>query len=229
MSVVAEYLFGSHARGDYNSTSDVDLLSITSVGRFRSFSKGKLNISFYPEDRFLEAASRGELFVMHIVQEAVLAYDSRGFDFRMRSSYQPKTNYEKEALSACVLGDFLTETGQQFADKELLGRRVAWCVRTILIAQSVNDGRPTFGPGQLLSLYPSKEAHRLLKRNSAENASSDGLEDLQRFLSAFRGSSLVSGKRSLREYWKEFVAEDNMVAKSTFRAFMARRPDARDY
>ena len=164
MTIIAQYLFGSHARNDFSEQSDIDLLAVQSENYFANNSAGKLNISFYPKSNILEAASAGDLFVMHIVREAKCVYDSEGFDNILACKFIYKKDYSAEISSAIDLGWFIVNSATLFKDILTLNRRISWCVRTVLIAKSAQEGDPIFTTGRLVARNNFIEANYLIGR-----------------------------------------------------------------
>ena len=69
---VSILLYGSRARGDAHDKSDVDLLGIKTDGSitFRKEQKG-VTLHEYPFSYLEEKAKSGDLFLLHIVSEAL--------------------------------------------------------------------------------------------------------------------------------------------------------------
>ncbi len=216
MSVVAQYLFGSHARGDYNEQSDVDVLSITNESHFRTFSHGKLNVSFYPEEKILEDAQKGALFVLHIVREAVVIYDSYNFNLKLREQFELRNDYGREIRHASDLGWFLIKSAGWFRDSQLVNRRLSWCVRTILIAITAQEGRPVFSPHDLSAIANRAYVPRLLALKSIAGAGPREFKALKSFLMEFgfeEPPAVASG--DLKRIWTHFRSTANGIAMST--------------
>lgn len=87
-------LFGSTARGEQTSTSDIDLLLITEKKIKRRevlkaipdtlYPKRKLGLSTYSADQVNSAYRKGSLFMAHLLKEGKVAYDD-GFFKRLSS------------------------------------------------------------------------------------------------------------------------------------------------
>lgn len=168
IAIVTQYLFGSHARGDFTSGSDIDLLSIITEDRFGTFSEGKLNLSLYPMPKFIEAASRGNLFILHIVREAIVVYDPSKFHTKVIDKFRVKESYYSEIGQASDLGWYLVNSAEQFRDKKVWNKRVAWCVRTILIARSAERGKPVFSTQELSQTINFPATCFLLQRKNED-------------------------------------------------------------
>lgn len=216
MPIVAQYLFGSHARRDFTEGSDIDLLSVISEERFATFSEGKLNVSLYPMPKFIEAASRGDLFVMHIVREAIVVYDPTQFHRRLIDRFVPKSSYHHEIKQASDLGWYLVESGDQFRNQKTWNKRVAWCARTILIARSAEKGDPIFSAEKLANTVDFSETLLLLGRKSEVDFDFRTAQILAKFLTIYgtpAPGDVVT--KDAKKAWWYFQKHSNRVALST--------------
>jgi predicted nucleotidyltransferase len=143
MNVASLIIYGSCARGDNVSTSDVDLLSLVSEGDYRMIVQNKINLALYPRTDAFEMARTGELFMLHIVREgrALIDFDA---DFeKLKADFQFKPSYGTEIANATALGWALIQLGKNVKNFALVNRRIAWCVRTILIAKAAEREEAT--------------------------------------------------------------------------------------
>jgi len=62
-------LFGSYAREDFNSDSDIDILLIHNEFK-KPVHSGKYSISIYSKDKLMDFAKIGSLFILHLISEA---------------------------------------------------------------------------------------------------------------------------------------------------------------
>ncbi|MCZ7452319.1 nucleotidyltransferase domain-containing protein [Rhizobium rhizogenes] len=216
MSIVAQYIFGSHARGDFNEGSDIDLLAVVDDDVFSSFSHGKLNVSFYPGDKLLEDARAGNLFVMHIVREAVLTYDRSNFHALVLQSFVERSNYRREIDNASDLGWFLLFQQAKFKNRDVVNRRISWCVRTILIALTAEEGTPAFAPHELIRYADKPYVASLLSLKSRSGITSVELDHLGTFLSQFgHAAPAAIVQEDLKKTWVRFRDTQNSIGIKT--------------
>jgi hypothetical protein len=148
-SVIGIALFGSRARADHSESSDVDLLLWTSDGQPQHFKQGMLSLSCYSRSDLLERASAGDLFASHLAHEALAVWDPHGLLVELRAAFRPKPSYEGIIRNAEDLGYYLI-LNTQLIEPSLLNRRIAWVVRTILIARMIERSKLTFAPAELM-------------------------------------------------------------------------------
>ena len=159
--VLGVALFGSRARGDFYDKSDVDVLLWT-TGKFPSVqTNGILSLSFYPHADLLKKAADGDLFVSHVVHEAVPIWDPRDLLSELREAFTPKKSFDKIISDAAELGSLLIHRADTIKPR-LLNRRIAWVVRTILIARAAERGQYLFSANALATFLDVHEAEVLI-------------------------------------------------------------------
>jgi predicted nucleotidyltransferase len=216
MTIVAQYIFGSHARGDYTKESDIDLLAVTDDDIFSSFSHGELNVSFYPRTNLLEDARKGSLFVMHIVREAVPTYDPENIHADVVRNFRWRSDFSDEIAKASDLGWFLLHQQTRFRNRQVVNRRISWSVRTILIALTAESGAPLFSPHELAHFADKSYVDRLLSLKSRDTITMDDLADLRAFLTEFgRKTPAVVLVEDLKGTWIHFRDTKNSIGIKT--------------
>lgn len=218
MTVSAMLLFGSHARGDEDIFSDTDLLLISEDDRPQHVQKGHLSTSIYPLDDLLARARKGDLFVCHIVREAKAIYDPADQLELVRKQFSLRASYEREIVHASDLGWFIIDYGNESHPRFLLNRRIAWCVRTILIAKSAEMKQPVFSAVELAEFAHSDDVLRLIKNKETDRADPEAMAMLANFLSTFGAARFQRGSVSYGEYVKRFADTSNNVALSLIKA-----------
>lgn len=86
-------LYGSHARGDSTSDSDVDLLEVRPEWHEHR-SVERVSISAYTQDQLLRMAVAGSLFVLHLRDEGRVLSDPEGVLSRVLSAYRTPASYD---------------------------------------------------------------------------------------------------------------------------------------
>lgn len=218
MTISAMLLFGSHARGDEDIYSDTDLLLISQDDGPQHVQKGHLSTSIYPLHDLLRRAKDGDLFVCHITREAKAIYDPCDQLDLLRKQFVLRESYKHEIAQASDLGWFIVDFGRQSHHQALLNRRIAWCVRTILIAKSAEQKRPVFAATELAAFAASSEVLRLIKNKETDRADPEALSMLGTFLLSFGAARIHPKVSSYGEYLKRFSDTSNNVALSLIKA-----------
>lgn len=186
MSILAVVLFGSRARGDQTAGSDTDLLFATNEESGRHVTRGNISISFYGMEDLRRRARRGDLFLCHVLQEGRTLYDPDARIDELHGLFRLKASYAPEIRGAADLGWLLARVGSTWPDRRLAARRMAWCVRTILIARSAEAGEPRFSLEALAARSPEPSLVRLLVEGKDREATENSAEGLAHFLSVLR-------------------------------------------
>ncbi|NTA13802.1 nucleotidyltransferase domain-containing protein [Agrobacterium tumefaciens] len=218
MTISAMFLFGSHARGDEDIYSDTDLLLISQDDRPQHVQKGHLSTSIYPLEDLLKRARDGDLFVCHIAREAKAIYDPSDQLNLLRDHFVLRASYQQEIGHASDLGWFIVDFGQDSRLQSLLNRRIAWCVRTILIAKSAELKRPVFSAVELAAFAESGDVFKLIKNKETDRADPEALAMLGNFLLAFGAARFQPDASSYGGYVKRFSDTSNSVALSLIKA-----------
>lgn len=218
MSVSAIALFGSRARGDHEPGSDTDLLLVTSEPTPRHVTRGHLSLSLYPYEDLVVRARQGDLFLCHVVKEAKVLYDNDGHFEVLRSSFRLRKSYSSEVRQASDLGWFLARFGEMLDDPALVTRRIAWCVRTILIARSAESGNPVFSVEALTEFSGLPSVRRLIRQKAESKVTSQATSDLKQFLIQRGLEDPVTHADSTEPYRLRFSETSNDVAIQTLRS-----------
>ncbi|EJM13450.1 nucleotidyltransferase family protein [Pseudomonas sp. GM21] len=156
MPILSLVVYGSRAREDHSVDSDTDLFAVTDDERYEMIVEGTTNIACYPLAQAISRAEGGDLFFMHISLEAKVIYDPGNIFDKIRRSFIKKESYSTEISNASELGYALIAHAKNIQDYYLLNKRLAWCLRTILIARSAELGHPTFSKEGLADIFQDK-------------------------------------------------------------------------
>jgi Polymerase beta, Nucleotidyltransferase len=167
MSITALVLYGSIARGDNEKDSDIDMFAISTEQSYRMIVKNKINIAKYPYGLAQERAMRGDLFILHIITEGKIIYDSEGNFSTITSHFQYKDSYKNEIISATEIGLALFSLSSTIDNYYFLNKTMAWCVRTILIAKSADNRNPLFSARDLAEFSNAKSVYELIKNKDS--------------------------------------------------------------
>ena len=194
--ICAVMLFGSRARGDHTPESDIDILLCLREGTPSLSGEGNLSISIYPKAQLLEMAGRGDLFVFHLVSESMVLWEADGFSKELRTAFAKPSDPAKVIANATDLGSLLLDRALHFPP-DLLNRRVAWVVRSILTARSIADGNVTFAASKLSDRYADDSALTLMQAKNSDSFDAARLKAFRLFLEKYGdATSLVPCQRS---------------------------------
>lgn len=222
MTISAVALFGSRARGDHEAGSDVDLLFVTAESRPRHRTVSNLSLSLYPLSGLLDRAADGDLFICHLVHEAKPIYDPVGELSRLRAAFRFRDSYTREVGHASDLGWLLGRFGGSLPNSGLANRRIAWCVRTILIARSAEHRRPVFSAKELAAFSADPSVARLIRQKTAEGPPSQAtLSDLRGFLERWGEPDPAPAADEAADYSDLFQEAGNDVAQRTLDGLLA--------
>lgn len=209
-------LFGSMARGDSSETSDVDLLISEETGSIKSERAGRVEVQYTPQKHLMEMSARGDLFAIHLAYEAKVVADPDGFFDDFKKSLRIKSSYTKEREAASALAAYLLKRKLSTTQIPIRNKRVAWCVRTILISLLLEEGEIVFSPVRLQDLYPDRKIGILLGARRATIKLSGYKTALRWFLEEYGEAEF--GRKGLKELRECFEQQNNEVAKSTIRS-----------
>lgn len=215
MTAVAVALFGSRARGDHKPESDTDILLVVTEGAARVTTSGTVSLSIYPIDDLCTRAQQGDLFTGHLVMDAQPLYDPTGFIPQLRALWKPKDDYSLEIRQASDLATFLMVHQNILSAPAFSSRRIAWCVRTILIARSVAAGRPAYSDLDLASFAGDMNLLRLLVLKTQPDMTSERMRQLGDFLTRWGIVGFSSFDRSVSAFASHFIATGNEIALKT--------------
>ena len=209
-------LFGSMARGDSSETSDVDLLISEETGSIKSERAGRVEVQYTPQTNLLEMSARGDLFAIHLAYEAKVVADPDGFFDNFKKALKIKSSYAEEREAASALAAYLLKRKLSTPQIPVRNKRIAWCVRTILISLLLEEGRIVFSPDELQGLFPDNRIGILLNARRAKTGISGYKKALRWFLEEHGEAEF--GQKGLRQLRHDFDKQDNKVAKSTIRS-----------
>lgn len=221
MAILSLVVYGSRAREDHSTDSDTDLFAITDDHRYEMIVEGTTNIACYPLPQAVSRAEGGDLFFMHIALEAKAIYDPSGMFDKVKNSFVQKENYAVEISNASDLGYALVAQAKKIQDYYLLNKRLAWCLRTILIARSAERGCPRFSKEGLAEVFEDRGLIDLIALKDCENFSAKAYP---RFYSSFvkygrsPDSQMPTDFSDLMAY---FLKHDNMMGLKTARLLNA--------
>ena len=215
MAILTLTIYGSRARGDYTNSSDIDLFAITDEDHYRMVIEDRTNLACYPKDLAEQRAMNGDLFILHICSEAKEIYGD-GFHFNfLKNAFKYKPNYYHEKSNAAELAWFLIDLSSKFRNVLLLNRRIAWCVRTILIASAAERRMPIFSKKSLIEYSGNNLVDELISLKESSTFNRNRISELESFLISlgFYRPNLPS--ISLNSYRDRFLVTNNEMGLKT--------------
>lgn len=219
-------LFGSRARGDEDAESDYDILVWSEGSQPHTIRLGMHAMAVYPCDYLLRKAEQGDLFVSHLVHEAKEIWDPHSLLKALRTCFSPKQSYGREIELAAQIGQFILQFHHRMPNV-LINRRIAWVVRTILIAKAMEIGAPVFATRELTSLLCAPEAVPLIALKDDAEFRPDGLIGLDSFLSRW-AAPWNEAASTIDEFRALFEASENDFGLQTIKS-LRNVADAADY
>lgn len=169
---------------------------------------------FYSWTKLKRAAAAGDLFVCHIVREAQPLFDPEKKLETLRDLFRYRDSYAEDIAKSADLGWYLDRFGATL-DPQVAARRMVWCVRTILIARSVEAGTPVFAPEALGAFAMTKAARELIhaRHQRRPDALMRGL--FRQFLRQETEENELRLHGSSEAFEAHFKATGNTVAQQT--------------
>jgi hypothetical protein len=139
-------LYGSFARGDYESYSDVDLLCITTSRKLAPRIDGRVTLHIYDIKDLLATARLGGLFILHLINEAKPIHDPCDYLRQLTAAFQKPNSYTSNARRtvgpAIALLD-VSEALYETAPRPFMHAALFLC-RTLVYAEHADRGAFSF-------------------------------------------------------------------------------------
>jgi predicted nucleotidyltransferase len=146
-------LYGSYARGDYDSNSDIDVLRITTNRIPANRLNGHLSVYVYAIKDLLAMARHGNLFILHLLREAKPLHDPHSYLERLGDTFEKPQSYAVEACKwvrpATPLLD-INESLFMTAPRPFMSSAIFLC-RTLLYGDHADRGPLCFSLSSLAS------------------------------------------------------------------------------
>lgn len=158
----ALFLYGSHARGDAQEVSDVDILQVTPT-HTAPYAVGRVNVTCYTLEQLLRLARQGGLFARHLVEEALPLADPHDLLGTLKSAYVPPLDYRVVKREVCGCAPLLDVSDPQFNENtDGLISLVSYLIRTYLYATAFDNRAKSFAMGHVLNLLGQQRAGSVL-------------------------------------------------------------------
>ncbi|WP_320738474.1 hypothetical protein [Enterobacter sp. 168J2] len=144
-------IFGSTARNERSFDSDIDMLGVYDKEKILSVSKESVSLFLYPETTLREKMVSGDLFALHLVKESIPIYGSEIIK-DIYSTFKYKESYTVEINTALKVSTEILSIYDKLRQHKSANKKIAWCLRTVIISISAQDRTPVFSK-QKLSEY----------------------------------------------------------------------------
>jgi predicted nucleotidyltransferase len=173
-------LFGSYARNDARTDSDVDILQLLDRRR-PSYRVGRLSVTVYNVNTLMDLASRGSLFVLHLRCDGRVLIDTEGKFARIFAAYKAPLSYEPFRRDLRLALNLLDVDEAAYGTRPTSFISLAlYLLRTILYIECAEIGQPMFSVWAVAESRRDARLSRLFEVKYSMNASYDD------FLSALR-------------------------------------------
>ncbi|MFM5274076.1 nucleotidyltransferase domain-containing protein [Aeromonas caviae] len=216
MAILSLSIYGSRSRGDYSESSDIDLFAITDNDHYKMVVNGITNMACYPTSLALQRASEGDLFILHLCKEAKEIYHSEFSLNQLKDAFKYKDSYSHEIMCASDLAWYLIDFNNEVRNPLLINKRIAWCVRTIIIAKSAESRQPVFSTKGLIKFSRMPDVYKLISLKDSVNFNKNCVSLLEIFLKSMglnRPSTIIDNTQS---YYDLFNMTNNTMGIKTF-------------
>ena len=112
---------------------------------------------------------KGNLFCLHLSKEGIIIYDNNNLLRNIIDGFKYKDSYSEEIQEASDLGWVLTEFFKTFDNYFYFNKKLAWCIRTIIIAKAAQLHEPIFAKNDLMNFVNDQYVSNIIGAKSNEN------------------------------------------------------------
>jgi hypothetical protein len=219
--IVCLVLYGSHARGDGDERSDVDLLAVADGGAPSTAFGRHLNFSRYPLELVLRRARSGDLFALHLVSEGRVVFEREPVFAMIKRAFCYRSDYARGSRLASDAGWFLLHHRDRAVDEPRFNRWMAWCTRTMIVSRAATARQPVFSADGLAALAGSDGVATVIRSKRSAAVDPAVLELFRDVLVEFGGPE-PQALDTLSAEWHRFRAQRNPAGSAAIRAMLPR-------
>lgn len=213
MNTLALLLFGSRARGDQNDSSDIDLLAVTENEKPAVTGPSKARLYQYSPSWLEAKAFDGDLFIWHLVSEALPIYDPTDRLGLLNKQFRFRSDYDEQISYASDIAWMIVRCGEQLPPRTA-NRWLAWSVRTISIARLAALRTPAFSANALAKALRYADISTLVSQKDAEAYSLGTGSALRNFLLVFGTVEPNSNPQNLQDFRGHFSRSGNQIGNT---------------
>lgn len=177
----AMLVYGSRARGDAGTNSDLDLLGLVPSPR-KNTNYGDINITYYTSEQL--STGVGTLFGYHLKRDARILIDDTG-ELHKAIANMGEVDTDRLFSRARSMTEVFTNIERDLPNHlSGLNRQARYLLRSCLYAQAIQEGRPCFSVQELSVRLNDCDLPRLLSSRPIGKVS---VEEFQACLSRLRG------------------------------------------
>lgn len=147
-NIISLIVFGSYARGDTDKFSDLDLLGIVDDKNSKATPVRDINLSIYSIGKLIDLMECGDLFALHLKMEGRPLFGEVLFN-EITSRFKYKESYIGDVAYALLMGELILENKLSIKNWSIANKRIAWAVRTMIIAFSAENREPVFSKNKI--------------------------------------------------------------------------------
>lgn len=198
----------------------MDLFGIGDSAIYRMVVKNNVNLAIYGKEAAFEMSEEGDLFMLHIIKEGRVIYDDRGLFDRLSASFRYRNSYDVQIRHATDLGWALIQCAPRVRDVGLLNKRIAWCVRTLVVAKAASERKAIFSSAALADYISDRSVVKLIASKESRSMSNSVLKLFASFLVKNGAAQLSAEGYGVGDFLHYFEADGNAVGKKTMAAFI---------
>jgi Nucleotidyltransferase domain len=182
MAISSLIIFGSYARGDQDSDSDVDLLGIVNDNGYNVAHLPGISLVLYSYKYLIEQAQGGNLFVWHLKEEGKSLFDAEGLFHNVSAEFKFKESYQDRINDATLVGRLLLENKNFSLNQKIACKYLLFSIRTIAISKFAESRMPFFSKKDMTSNFKDDLLSRLWEYKHKSALDDLGIELLKQFL-----------------------------------------------